>query len=214
MKVPRILLVEGKTEQFTLPELAELAGFPWERGGKRHVEIRACGSDAEVLGDLKTALKSKVEAIGVVLDADSDAPARWAAVNAVYAASDVYGGQTLVPTAEGAVALSDGFGVPFRFGAWVMPDNFAAGMLEDLVLTMCNENPKLRKHCEEAVVRANALGATFKHPLHRAKALTHTWLAWVDEPGTLINHAVKHGKLGAPPPSVQHFAKWMSTLFG
>jgi hypothetical protein len=207
MNAPRILLVEGKTDQYVIPEVCELGGFLWTRPPetKPHVRIRVAGSDEELLELLAVALKSNHEALGVVLDADTDPQGRWGALQAVY---ERVRGARWTQSNDGVVV--DG---PPRFGAWVMPDNRTIGMLEDLVATMCASNPDLRKHCEDAVDHAKALGADYK-PIHRSKAVVHTWLAWLDEPGSGIGSALKYRKLGTPSPEVLTFVHWFTRLFG
>lgn len=81
-------------------------------------------------GVIETYLKqSGLSALGVIVDADEDAAARWQSISA-----RISGRFQNLPKAipsEGFVVRGD---AGPAFGAWIMPDNSSRGMLETFLL--------------------------------------------------------------------------------
>ena len=207
---PRKLLVEGETDQSVIPYLMEANGVTWPDPPNSPVCIKKYGGVDEILkpgvieGEVKA---SGLEALGIVVDANGDAVARWDQLR-TSCSSEFAELPDQIP-AEGLEVVHS-YGSP-RVGIWIMPDNRLTGMLEDfLVQLIPPEQPSnlygLARNC---VAESKRRGAPFRD-VHERKAEIYTWLAWQDEPGTRLHEAVKHRFLDPASP----LSRPSSTGFG
>ena len=155
---PKLLLSEGKDEQYLLPELLELAGVPWPKPPP--VFIHQTDGVATLL-DLDTVEAIYKEpdrtALGLVVDANGDVAARWNRARTM-----------LTAIAPGFPRELSTLGIIHqepagpRLGLWLMPDNERAGMLETLLLAIRKDDPPVWTHVTAAVVEAKRVGAPFR----------------------------------------------------
>jgi hypothetical protein len=207
---PRVLLVEGKDELRTLPELLEFAGIAWPRGAEP-VYIQEYDGVANLLaeGEIEAQFKaSGLEALGVLVDADHDPTARWHQVRGRLAKIVDGLPESLPPTGS----ISKPPSGP-RVGVWLMPDNIRTGMLETLLLELRRTDPPLQEHVSTATNQARTLGAPFLMA-HQAKAELHTWLAWQDPPGLQLHMGVRSRLLDAEAVKANAFLAWCRELYG
>lgn len=204
---PRVLLVEGREEQYVLPELLELAGVTWPVDDPP-VYVHQTDGVVNLLDrdSLDTELHaSGLLALGIIVDADQDLQVRWNRLRTILT--------TLRPrfptTLDRSGVVFDG---PPRIGVWLMPDNIREGMLETLLNDLRIGDRALHEHAGEATVRATALGAPFKG-VHHDKALLHTWLAWQDPPGQALGTAAKARALDGLAPVLEPFVAWFRRLY-
>ena len=125
--------MEGATDQLVIPSLMEKNGVPWP-SSKVPVFIEELDGVDEILrpGRLELELSaSELEALGVVIDADGDAAARWDQLR-TRCGSEFPELPNQIPTGGLEVVHADGS----RFGVWIMPDNRFKGMLEDLLVRL------------------------------------------------------------------------------
>lgn len=208
LNAARVLLCEGKDEQYVLPELLELAGVPWPEPPP--VEIVETDGVLQLLNAdfLQAAYQAPHRAaLGLVVDANGDPRARWASVRSVLAA--LAPGFPTDPTSTGT--LHQVPGGP-RLGVWLMPDNDRAGMLETLLLAIRKDDARLWAHVDDAVAAAREYGARFKD-VHADKARLHTWLAWQDPPGQALGTAAKAHHFDVSASSFTPFVSWFRRLF-
>jgi hypothetical protein len=207
---PRVALVEGKDEQFTLSEVLEANGLTWPSKVPPVWLEQADGVDQLLTPGLIEAewKASGLEALGIIVDADNDRDARWQKVRSrlLALASDVP--EELCP--EGLIL--EAAGRP-RLGCWVMPDNVSQGMLETLLLSIRSGDPALHALAAASVNEAKSKGAPYKAS-HQDKAHVHTWLAWQDPPGQQLHLAVKTHALDATREQLRPFVAWFRRLFG
>ncbi|MEQ1737359.1 MAG: DUF3226 domain-containing protein [Rhodoglobus sp.] len=206
---PKVLLAEGKDEQWVLPELLDAAGVAWPSQAPP-VWIEETNGIATILSSpvIETELKtSGLRILGIVVDANGDIGARWQSLSARL--EMVIPGLPPEPRLEGVVHdRSDGI----RVGLWIMPDNLERGMLETLLLRIRAGDGTLYDHARDAVAAARTKGATFLEA-HRDKAELHTWLAWQDPPGQQLHAAVRAHALDARSPLAAPFVAWFRRLF-
>ena len=209
---PRKLLVEGGTDKEVIPYLMEANGVEWPDHPHYPVCISPCGSVDEILkpGVIESELRaSKLEALGVVVDANGDPVARWEQVR------DCCGIEfpdlpDRIPAGGLQMVHSGG---P-RFGVWIMPDNRDKGMIEDLLVKLIPEGAHdLYELVRNCVAKSRDCGSPFRE-VHRTKAEVYTWLAWQDPPGLRIHDAVKHAVLKPTAAQSRPFVEWFKTLFG
>lgn len=209
---PKKLLVEGKDDLRTLPELLEIAGIPW--GPKKEdapVFIQDYDGLEELLapGAIDVQLNaSGTTAVGVVVDADTTPAAHWERIRRLL--------EKRFPSLPEALP-SDGLvheevGAP-RIGVWIMPDNVMPGMLETMLLRLrTSSSDALKLHVQSSMQQACALGAPLRS-VHYDKGELHTWLAWQEPPGLQIHMAVRAKLLLPTDAIVAPFVQWFRRLF-
>ena len=203
--------MEGETDKRVIPYLMEANGVTWPDPPGHPVSIEPYGSVDEVLkpGVIEAELKETGrEALGVVVDANGNADARWDQLRAM-CDSEFAGLPDRIP-AEG---LEVAHSVGARFGVWIMPDNRFKGMLEDLLVRLVpDDSSDLYEMARNCVARARRNDAPFRD-VHESKAEVYTWLAWQDPPGLRLHEAVKHRVLDPTRPESRPFVNWFRSLF-
>ena len=203
--------MEGKTDRGVIAGLMEANDVPWPSSAEPPVFIKEHGSVDEILKPetLKAELgASRLEALGVVVDANGDAASRWNDLR-TWCGSEFENLPNQIPA--GGLELVHSRGI--RFGVWIMPDNRFTGMLEDWLVRLIPEASRpLYQLARRCVWAAEQQNAPFK-AVHRTKAEVHTWLAWQDEPGLRLYDAVKHGVLDPRRPESGPFVEWFKRLF-
>ncbi len=200
----KVLLVEGPDDCHVIMSLCNAHRVPEVFG------IYECGGDDRVLMRLN-ALISQPDAptkIGVVLDADQSVERRWQSIRSklssyTYTFPDR-------PDEKGTILrAADDLS---HLGFWLMPDNKAAGMLEDFCLEMVQADA--RRFVTETVVNAQRQeGVCTFRDVHRSKAEVHTYLAWQDEPGVPLGKAITALALRPDTPTAMAFVAWLGRLF-
>ncbi len=103
-----------------------------------------------------------------------------------------------------------------RVGIWIMPNNRLDGTLETFLRFLVPEDDKLLPHAERIIDELPNVEPSaekrFK-PIHRQKALMHTWLAWQQEPGKPYGQAITARYLDTSLPIAQTFAVWLQKTF-
>jgi hypothetical protein len=200
-----ILLVEGKDDlnvfkaifgQRSLPHLTEINDHEgWTR----------------LLEAIPVWLKdSGVEALGIVLDADTNVAGRWDSVrNRLSAASYVAPPQ---PDPQGLVLNSPPGAMLPRVGVWLMPNNVLPGILEDFLRCLVPQGSALFAYAERTVNEIPENLRLFK-PIDRPKALIHTWLAWQSEPGRPLGQSITAGFLEHTAAEADNLVRWLQRLF-
>lgn len=209
---PKKLLVEGKDDLRTMPELLELAGIPW---GPRKEDAPVWIEDYDGLEDLlepgaidAQLNASGTQAVGVLVDADTVPGSRWTRIRSLL--EKRYSGLPETLPAEGLVHETPGSP---RIGVWIMPDNVSPGMLETMLLRLRHAaSDDLKAHVQDSMQRACNLGAPLR-PAHYDKGELHTWLAWQEPPGLQIHMAVKARLLQPMGQIVAPFVGWFRRLF-
>ena len=203
--------MEGETDKRVIPYLMEENGVAWPRPPNHSVDIEAYGSVDNILkpGVIGAEIgASGLEALGVVVDANGDAAARWKRVS-TWCGSEFSELPDRIPAEGLEVVHSRG---P-RFGVWIMPDNRFTGMLEDFLVQLIPDDSRdlygLARNC---VAEAKRNEAPFKK-VHRTKAEIHTWPAWQDPPDLRLHEAVKNTVLDPARTESRPFVDWFKGLF-
>ena len=210
---PRKLLVEGDTDKRVIPYLMEANGVEWKKNGQPPiVYIEPYNGVEELLkpGVVEAELRaSRLEALGVMVDANGDASDRWNRIKALCDKQFKNLPNGIPQNGLDTVHPETGA----RFGVWIMPDNLFSGMLEDFLIRLIPKDSRgLYELAEKCVAEAARSGAPFKD-VHEAKAKIYTWLAWQDEPGKQLHQAVHHRVLDPKRPESQLFVDWFRRLF-
>jgi hypothetical protein len=207
------LLVEGKDEQRTIPELIEINGINWVNGNDTVVYIEDCEGCENIIDRDVIAAELKAtgrEALGILLDADEDSINKWhAIINACLNSGLMFNMPKDLPV-DGLIIDADN-GV--RVGIWIMPDNKSRGMLETFLgYLLPLDTSSLWEFAEETIDKAKVQGAPFTEA-HREKAKIHSWLAWQETPGRQLHQAIKERILDPQHPEAQRFVSWFRQLY-
>lgn len=208
---PKLLLVEGKDEQFTLAFFMDRFVVWGDSKKDWVVEIEPKGGVEDLLKPGYIAAESKVpgrKALGVVLDANDSFEDRWR--RAKQELRRVAADFPEEPTPDGLIyTRADGL----RLGVWIMPDNQSRGMLETFLgMLIKPEGSALWNFAKSSCEEAGKLEGVYS-PVHRDKANIHTYLAWSDPPGKSLQESIRHQVLDTMRPKGQAFARWVITLF-
>lgn len=199
----RVLLVEGKDDSAVVQSLCLRYQVP------EVFAVQPKQGDTRLLEGLPLELRRPgLDRLGVVLDADNDVQARWAAIRGALQ-QEGYGTIPRDLGAEGAVISEPDRP---RFGVWIMPDNAAPGMLEDFAASLIPPGDFLWAHADAVLSRIPAEHRRFRE-VERPKAHIHTWLAWQEGPGSPMGQAITKGDLDATAPLAQRFVAWLRRLF-
>lgn len=206
-RLPRQLLVEGPDDREIVYHLCNA----WSVNNRAHFEVVVpdpSGVEA-LIRELPVRCRSGLQIVGVVVDADTDAPRRWSQLSGALARAG-YPSLPELPPPEGL--LVEAAGALPRLGVWQMPDNQSPGIIEDFLVGLIAEGDELVPRARMAV-RAIPLELR-RFPEERVpKAELHTWLAWQEEPGTTSGVAIRRRYLDATRPAGERFVAWLRRLF-
>ena len=143
-------------------------------------------------------------AVGFVLDADDRLAERWKStadrlrLRAIEFPASPHPNGTVI----------DGTDENPQIGIWIMPNNSAAGALEDFVATMVPDGDPVWPLAEDYIRRVPG-SALFTN---RAKAEIRAWLATRDRP--LMGATIREEALNTDGPLCRSFTDWLARLFG
>jgi hypothetical protein len=202
----RILLVEGTDDEHVLKHLIE------QRGVAMIDEIKPHGSVGRLLESFPVRLKeSDLEAVGVVVDADTDLRARWDSLKHRLAAAG-YPSVPGQPDPAGTILDPPSNTNLPRVGVWIMPDNQTSGILEDFLRFLVPAGSVLFNHVQLSVAGIPPAERRFG-PLAEPKAVIHTWLAWQEVPGRPLGTAITARFLDPKVTQVDILVEWLRRLF-
>ena len=202
----KILLVEGNDDdEHVFRHICGTRGLPTLD------EIVPHGSDTQLLESIPVRLRvanEEGDAIGIVIDADTDAAARWHSLHGIF---DEAGYQDLpaVPAPDGTMLKPPiGSFLPM-VGVWIMPDNNTDGKLEDFLRFLVPPGV-LFDYVTETV---EAIPERRFSLNDKPKAVIHTWLAWQENPGRPYGTAITARFLDSNVPQVDALVAWLERLF-
>ncbi|GAB4032068.1 DUF3226 domain-containing protein [Spirosoma jeollabukense] len=210
-KWPKKLLVEGNDDLHVIANIRESYQL------LDNFEIIDCKSVSNIKPSLLSYLKTKVDIIGVVVDADADTEnvddalkARWDSLRDALVAQDYVVPEN--PAPEGTII--PGTVRKPKIGIWLMPDNIQKpGMLEHFVATLIPPDDQLKPIAEEILTKIETDRLNKYKTIHSSKALIHTWLAWQEEPGTPMGLSITKTYLKHNSELCQRFIVWLDALF-
>jgi hypothetical protein len=207
---PNRLIVEGFDD---LQSVAALMGehTPWpEDKRKAPVWIEISNGAPDILRDgfLSVYLKNpEINTLGVMFDADSKPPERYARVAAL--CKQFFAFPKDLP--KGGIILENA--AHKRFGLWIMPDNSSEGDLETFLkyLVPATAQP-IWEYAVTCVTEARRSGCPCRDS-HVTKAHLYTWLAWQDPPAQSAGRALTKYILDPKHSYASDFVKWFMKLY-
>lgn len=177
-----------------------------------HLEIANCGGIGQLLESIPTRLKgSDINALGVLVDADTDIAARWRTIHDHLMRAG-YPSIPGSPSPEGTIVDPPAGTILPKVGVWLMPDNRTHGILEDFVEFLVPA-PRPLFECVRRCIERIPTGLR-RFPDHaKPKAILHAWLALQEEPGKPMGTAITARYLKADVPQADAFVGWLKTLF-
>lgn len=202
----KVLLVEGRDDEHVFKALCGRHGLPQIDEIKQH---EGCEQLLEAIPVRLT--ESDVDAVGIVIDANSSIESRWQSVrNHIKNAG--YGNVPDLPLPDGLVVFPPPQSLLPRCGVWIMPDNRVPGILEDFLLHLVPKGDRLYEYTVSCVSNMDP-----NLRLYRAedepKARIHTWLAWQDEPGRPLGQSITRGVLLADSVAARKVISWLKATF-
>ncbi len=222
-----LLLVEGSDDAHVIKHLCDYYGIASDiTKGSRNLQPRIINIKAEEgIDKLRQSIPehlkgAAVERIGIVADADAVISSRWQSLRdrLINATGDPRYTETAfdpaqipsVPDATGMIAVQNNRAVS-TVGVWLMPDNIAAGMLEDFISRLIKPRDPLWSRAVQVVDQIPSADQRFNQA---TKAYIHTWLAWQEEPGKPMSNAIHPNHyVDAQAPAAQTFVAWLERLF-
>jgi hypothetical protein len=136
-----VLLVEGKQEVRTIPQLMEANGINWGTRKNPVVYIRDYDGyqqlvDADVISTELQA--SGLSTLGITIDADDRPVERWQSIRNACLKSIPD-----LPESIPETGLIHPAPNQVKFGIWIMPDNIMRGMLETFLAYMIPDDSEL-----------------------------------------------------------------------
>jgi hypothetical protein len=196
------LLVEGNDDQHVIWSLCEKFQIP------QNFDV----IDSEGIDNLQSQIsvrlkQSDVVAIGIIIDADTDLMTRWNSL------ADLLGnlGFTLpayIPNTGLIIELNG-----IKIGVWIMPNNILNGMLEDFVSFLVPKNDQLITEANNTLENIEIKNLNKYSPIHKSKALIHTWLAWQEDPGTQMGLAITKRYLTTDEQNCLQLVNWIQNTF-
>lgn len=202
----KILLVEGKDDEHVLKHICGNRGIP------ELDSIEPIGDAERLLDHFPIRLRASNEvgdAVGVVIDADTDLDSRWQSIHRRLKEIG-YRQVPANPDPNGTILLPPDRSLLPRAGFWIMPDNRTPGILEDFLQFLIPQPDALFNHAAASV---DSLPEQRFTDLDRPKALMHTWLAWQKEPGKPYGTAITAKFLDPNLPQADILASWLKKLF-
>jgi hypothetical protein len=219
MNSKRILLVEGEADRGFFQALSKRLAIQLETVNIcTPASVGKKNSKQGVLHALPIRLQElndgQVEHLAVVLDADSAESGGLG-----FAKTHAQLTEVLKPfgfahdrTASPGLSFTNSNGLN-PFGAWIMPNNAADGMLEDWVKScIAPAEAALMWHAQSSI-GAIPGGPKFK-PIHQTKAEVATWLAWQAKPDHgLYKAAEEVGLLDEKAQPFVDLCAWLKRIF-
>jgi hypothetical protein len=100
-----------------------------------------------------------------------------------------------------------------RLGVWLMPNNKAYGMFEDLLMGSLSD--QVAAYTTAVVKQAKADGVARFKDVHLSKAVIRTYMAWQDPPDVqYLGLAIKKRAFANIESECGQFVQWLQQLFG
>ncbi len=202
----RVLIVEGTEDEHVIKHICG------SRGLQELDRVTPYGGVDPLLEAVPTELRASNEpgdAVGIVVDANSDVEARWEDVGGRFEEAG-YPNVPAAPDPAGTVLEPPAGSLLPRTGVWLMPDNRTPGILEDFLRFLVPSPDSLFDHAKASV---DSLPDRRFAVSDEPKALIHTWLAWQREPGRPYGTAITARYLDPDVPQVDVLVEWLRRLF-
>jgi hypothetical protein len=202
-KFTKKLLVEGNDDQHVIWALCE------------HFKINETFDiiDAEGIDKLLVQIpirfkQTDIDTIGIIIDADTDLKSRWNNLKQIF--SDQGIPLPVELPAEGLIVKESG---SITIGIWIMPNNNVNGMLEDFIAFLVPNDDKLLPIIKDNLNIIESKQLNQYKPIHKSKAVIHSWLAIQEDPGTPMGLGITKRYLTTEEEVCLNLVNWLNRLF-
>lgn len=208
-----ILLVEGINDKYVIQKLLKRRKIEFD-----NFDILNCENVNKIFNVLPETIQLKTyeEVIGVIVDADEDISDRWDSLRNILRKVG-YENVPQVPDAKGTLLKDENYELP-KIGVWLMPNNQISGRIEDFIRFLVPSGDEILPLATNSVDNLISKGKNIFIPVHRSKAIIHTWLAWQERPGIQLGAAVtfrvvKTQEHILDDKKASEFVEWLKKLF-
>ena len=198
----RVLLVEGRDDRHVVDHICRLSH------GESNFQIVEKGGLDELMSSIGPELKVPGRrAVGIMVDANDDIEARWAAVADRLRRAGI---ETDNRGPGGTVIRA----VPpdLDVGVWIMPDNRSQGELEDFIAAMIPRDDSVWPLSKAYIDGIPAESRLFRSR-KELRAKVHAWLAARERPRPM-GLAIGAGDLDVAVATCVELTTWLRRLFG
>ncbi|MGD0522216.1 MAG: DUF3226 domain-containing protein [Terracidiphilus sp.] len=213
-----LLLVEGRNDCHAVFQLVRL-----RHGADPAFGIFDCENDDGVLDQLSSRLAQPIprqKVLGLILDADIEGSTEADAVQRRWAQlKDRFGADYNLPAAFPETGLiidpmpgRRATGTLPRIGVWLMPNNRAYGMFEDLLMDSLGDHEK--EYTSKVVKQAKTDKVASFHDSHLSKAVIRTYMAWQEPPDIqYLGLAIQKRHFQNIETACAQFLDWLGRIF-
>lgn len=201
----KVLLVEGRDDREVIYQFCNY----YDIDNRSLFSVEPKDGIKSLIADLRLRVRTGVKVLAAVIDADVDLNTRWKEIRDSVAEE---GYRFPSNPAKGGTILEAPNASRPKLGIWLMPDNQVAGILEDFLLCLAQEDNTLISRATNVV---NSIPETERlfSDTKRSKAVIHTWLAWQEEPGTSLGLSITRRYLDPTQNPAPEFKEWLEELF-
>ena len=207
-----LLLVEGNDDFHVIHSLCKQFNIPVRnlenpKGGK--FSVKDCKGINELLEQIPVLFKAsnQLYSLGIIVDADIDLVARWESIKNLLKSLGFELPSSLPAT--GLITVAE----TLKVGVWIMLNNNLNGMLEDFLSFLVPPDDKLLPIINANLNEIEILSLNNYIPIHRSKAIIHSWLAVQEVPGTPLGQSITKRYLTTDAETCKHFISWIDDLF-
>ncbi len=202
-KFNKKLLVEGNDDQHVIWALCEQFKI------SESFDVIDCEGIDKLLVQIPVRFKqSNLDTIGIIIDADSDLSIRWNNLKQILNPQglifpDMLPGDGLIVRELGMITI----------GIWIMPNNNLNGMIEDFVTFLVPIDDDVLPIIKENLNEIELKKLNKYKPVHKSKAVIHSWLAVQEDPGTPMGLSITKRYLTTDEKNCSSFVQWLNNLF-
>lgn len=198
----KVLLVEGNDDLHVIWALCQKFKLP------QNFEVIDCKGINNLIEQIPVRLKTDIETIGIIIDADLNINNRWDALRTILRNESFEIADNL--PVEGLII--DNL-QSIKIGVWIMPNNKTNGMLEDFISFLIPEGDNLLPKVDLTLENIENENLNRYSLIHRSKARINTWLALQEVPGIPMGQSITKRYLTTDEANCVLFIDWLKTLF-
>jgi len=197
------LLVEGNDDQHVIWALCQKFNI------SETFDIIDCEGIEKLLDQIPIRFKqSNIDTIGLIIDADSDLLSRWNNLKQLLNAQGIVLPDELPK--NGLIVSEIG---QISIGIWIMPNNNLNGMLEDFIAFLVPSDDALLPIINENLNEIEHKQLNKYKPIHKSKAIIHSWLSVQKDPGTPMGLGITKRYLTTDDDICLTLVNWVKGLF-
>ncbi|MDR0940679.1 MAG: hypothetical protein LBM68_00465 [Bacteroidales bacterium] len=201
-KYNRKLLVEGKDDQHVMWALCEKFNIPEE------FDVIDCEGIDNLFESIPVRFKeSGIQAIGIIIDADTDIQNRWISVRNLLVNQGFVIPENLP---KNGLIISNG---KVKVGVWIMPSNDTNGMLEDFVSFLIPPTDELLPIVDATLNEIESKKLNKYALSHKSKARIYSWLSWQETHGIPMGQSITKQYLTTDNENCKQLIHWLQELF-